>query len=64
MGDGFAACVTDKRFLRVFTISGVQVEVISVPGPVVCSAAKDKQILVAYHRGLGKYVKTYTHCLL
>lgn len=54
MGEGFAACVTDKRLLRIFTISGVQVEVVSVPGPVVCSAAKDKQILVAYHRGLGK----------
>ena len=54
MSEGFAACITDKRLLRILTISGVQVEVISVPGPVVCSTANGKQILVAYHRGLGK----------
>ncbi|XP_015915090.2 WD repeat and HMG-box DNA-binding protein 1 isoform X1 [Parasteatoda tepidariorum] len=53
LGEGFAACVTDKRFVRLFSISGVQCEVFSIPGPVVCCAAKSNQLLIVYHKGTG-----------
>ncbi|XP_055935978.1 WD repeat and HMG-box DNA-binding protein 1-like [Argiope bruennichi] len=53
LGDGFAACVTDKKFIRLYTISGIQCEVFLMPGPVVCCTARGNQLLVVFHKGLG-----------
>ncbi|XP_054711424.1 WD repeat and HMG-box DNA-binding protein 1-like [Uloborus diversus] len=53
LGEGFAVCVTNKRFVRLFTISGVQCEAFSLPGPVVCCSAQNKQLAIVYHKGIG-----------
>jgi chromosome transmission fidelity protein 4 len=40
--------------VRLFTLAGVQKGMFSIPGPVVCLAAHTNQLMVVYHRGLGK----------
>ena len=54
LGFGWVAVATDKRLVRLFSIGGMQREVIAVPGPVVCLAAHGNQLLVVYHAGAGK----------
>lgn len=49
VGSSFVAVATNKRFLRVFTIGGVQRHVFSLPGPVVCMSGRDCQLMVVYH---------------
>ncbi|XP_033641025.1 WD repeat and HMG-box DNA-binding protein 1-like [Asterias rubens] len=53
LGFGWVAVATDKRLVRLFSIGGMQREVIAVPGPVVCLAAHGNQLLVVYHAGAG-----------
>ncbi|CAL1269183.1 unnamed protein product [Larinioides sclopetarius] len=53
LGDGFAACITDKKFIRLYTISGIQCEVFMIPGSVVSCAARGNQLLIVFHKGLG-----------
>ncbi|XP_078344352.1 WD repeat and HMG-box DNA-binding protein 1-like isoform X2 [Oculina patagonica] len=45
----FVAVATDKRFLRVFTIGGVQRDILSLPGPVVCMSGHKDQLMVVFH---------------
>ncbi|XP_072031398.1 WD repeat and HMG-box DNA-binding protein 1-like [Amphiura filiformis] len=52
-GSGWVAVATDKRLVRLFTVSGVQKEMFALPGPVVCMAAHGKQLMVIYHAGTG-----------
>lgn len=52
-GDCFVALATSKRHLRLFTIGGVQREVLSIPGSVVAMNARGNHLLVAYHSGVG-----------
>lgn len=54
LGEGWVAVATDARNIRLFSIAGVQKEVFTVPGPVVCLAAHTSQLLIVYHRGMGK----------
>ena len=49
VGSSFAAVATDKRFLRVFTIGGVQRHIFSLPGPVVCMAGHKDKLMVVFH---------------
>ncbi|XP_008116547.2 WD repeat and HMG-box DNA-binding protein 1 isoform X2 [Anolis carolinensis] len=53
LGHGWAACATSSRLLRVFTIGGVQKEILSLPGPVVSMAGHGEQLLVIFHKGTG-----------
>ena len=53
IGDGWIAAATDKRLVRLFSVGGLQLQVISVPGPVVSMAAHTNQLLIAYHQGMG-----------
>ncbi|GFS89434.1 WD repeat and HMG-box DNA-binding protein 1 [Nephila pilipes] len=53
LGDGFAVCITSKKFVRLFTISGIQCEVFLIPGFVVCCSARGSQLLIVYHKGSG-----------
>uniref|UniRef100_A0A671VQ80 WD repeat and HMG-box DNA-binding protein 1 n=1 Tax=Sparus aurata TaxID=8175 RepID=A0A671VQ80_SPAAU len=53
LGQGWAAVATDALMLRLFSIGGVQREIISLPGPVVCLAGHGEQLLIIYHRGTG-----------
>ena len=47
------AAATDKRMVRMFTVSGVQREMFALPGPLVCIAGHGKQLMVVYHAGTG-----------
>ncbi|KAM8876791.1 WD repeat and HMG-box DNA-binding protein 1 [Synchiropus picturatus] len=53
LGQGWAAVATTSLMLRLFSIGGVQREVMSLPGPVVCLAGHGEQLLVVYHRATG-----------
>uniref|UniRef100_A0A4W5LEL7 WD repeat and HMG-box DNA-binding protein 1 n=1 Tax=Hucho hucho TaxID=62062 RepID=A0A4W5LEL7_9TELE len=53
LGQGWAAAATSALMLRLFSIGGVQRELFSLPGPVVCMAGHGEQLLVVYHRGTG-----------
>ncbi|XP_036448689.1 WD repeat and HMG-box DNA-binding protein 1 isoform X1 [Colossoma macropomum] len=53
LGHGWAAVGTSAMLLRVFSIGGVQREIFSLPGPVVCLAGHGEQLLIVYHRGTG-----------
>ncbi|MED6248168.1 WD repeat and HMG-box DNA binding-domain containing protein 1 [Ataeniobius toweri] len=53
LGQGWAAVATSSLLLRLFSIGGVQREIFSVSGPVVCMAGHGEQLLVVYHRAMG-----------
>lgn len=55
LGLGWVAVATDKRLVRLFSIGGMQREVIAIPGPVVCLAGHGNQLLAVYHAGAGDY---------
>jgi hypothetical protein len=56
VSDRFAAVCTSLHFLRVFTITGIQRQIFSLPGPVVSMATQGGLILVAYRQGQGVYL--------
>ncbi|KAM9294381.1 WD repeat and HMG-box DNA-binding protein 1 [Gastrophryne carolinensis] len=53
LGQGWVACATSALLIRIFSVGGVQREIFSLPGPVVCMAGHGEQILVVFHRGMG-----------
>ena len=53
LGDGWAAVATDRRQVRLLTVSGVQREVFTLPGPVVSLAGHGEHLFVVYHRAQG-----------
>ncbi|XP_017330803.1 WD repeat and HMG-box DNA-binding protein 1 isoform X2 [Ictalurus punctatus] len=53
LGRGWVAAATSAMLVRLFSIGGVQREVFSLPGPVVCMAGHGEQLLIVYHRGTG-----------
>ncbi|XP_069986368.1 WD repeat and HMG-box DNA-binding protein 1 [Penaeus vannamei] len=53
IGVGWLAVATDRRNLRIFSTSGIQRDVLSIPGPVVCLAAFEEQLMVVFHSGMG-----------
>ncbi|KAL7536855.1 hypothetical protein ACHAXR_009745 [Thalassiosira sp. AJA248-18] len=52
-GGGWAAVITSRRFLRLFTISGIQGPVIWIPGEPVTVVGRDRFIAVFYHRSIA-----------
>ena len=53
-GRGWVCVVTSLWYIRLYSTSGIQLAVISLPGPVVCSAGNNLHLMVVYHRGSGK----------
>ncbi|XP_074522918.1 WD repeat and HMG-box DNA-binding protein 1 isoform X2 [Halichoeres trimaculatus] len=53
LGQGWAAVATSTLMLRLFSIGGVQKEIFSLPGPIVCMSGHGEQLLVVYHRATG-----------
>ncbi|XP_063804462.1 WD repeat and HMG-box DNA-binding protein 1 [Pseudophryne corroboree] len=53
LGQGWVACATTALSLRLFSVGGVQREIFSLLGPVVCMAAHGEQLLIVYQRGTG-----------
>lgn len=54
IGEGWIAIATDSRMVRIITVGGIQKQIFSIAGPVVCMAAHSNQLLVVYHKGTGK----------
>ena len=55
LGEGWLAVCTDKRIVRIFTLGGIQKEIFSIPGPVVCMSGHESYLMVVYHSGRGTY---------
>uniref|UniRef100_A0A8C5Q304 WD repeat and HMG-box DNA-binding protein 1 n=1 Tax=Leptobrachium leishanense TaxID=445787 RepID=A0A8C5Q304_9ANUR len=53
LGQGWVACATSALLIRIFSVGGIQKEILSLLGPVVCMAAHGEQLIVIYHRGTG-----------
>ncbi|XP_053331539.1 WD repeat and HMG-box DNA-binding protein 1 [Spea bombifrons] len=53
LGQGWVACATSTQVLRIFSVGGVQKEILSLLGPVVCLAGHGEQLLIVYHGGTG-----------
>lgn len=53
VGAGFVAVTTDQRNLRLFTNSGMQSYVFTLPGQILCMTAHEKQLMIIYHNGAG-----------
>uniref|UniRef100_A0A8C2E368 WD repeat and HMG-box DNA-binding protein 1 n=1 Tax=Cyprinus carpio TaxID=7962 RepID=A0A8C2E368_CYPCA len=53
LGQGWAAVATSALMVRLFSVGGVQKEIFSLPGAVVCMAGHGEQLLIVYHRGTG-----------
>lgn len=51
LGQGWAAVATSALVIRLFSIGGLQREIFSLSGPVVCMAGHGEQLLIVYHRG-------------
>ena len=49
VGAGWAAVATDKQYVRVLTVSGVQRQILSLPGPVVTMVGNASRLAVVYH---------------
>lgn len=54
LGGGWVAVATDQRNVRLLSVGGVQMELFSIPGPVVSLAGHHDQLLVVFHRGTGE----------
>jgi hypothetical protein len=48
--DTWAAVASSLNTVRIFSISGVLIRVLSVPGPIVCMCAAGDCVVIAYHR--------------
>ncbi|KAM9409995.1 WD repeat and HMG-box DNA-binding protein 1 isoform 2-T2 [Pholidichthys leucotaenia] len=53
LGEGWVAVATSALMVRLFSIGGLQKEIFSLAGPVVCMAAHGDQLLIVYHRATG-----------
>lgn len=62
LGQGWVACATSALLVRIFTVGGVQKEIFSLLGPVVCMAAHGEQLLIVYHRGWS-IISGETRCI-
>ncbi|KAG7162954.1 WD repeat and HMG-box DNA-binding protein 1-like [Homarus americanus] len=53
LGTDWVAVATDRRNLRIFSTSGIQRDLISIPGPVVCIVGSEDQLMLIFHNGMG-----------
>jgi len=53
LGGDWLAAATDQRIVRIFSITGIQLQLFSIAGPVVSMAASDNKLMIGYHCGLG-----------
>ena len=49
----WVAVATTERMIRVFSTSGAQIHLCSIPGPIVSISANQEQLFYTYHRGAG-----------
>ena len=60
----YIAVATDARLLRIFTVGGLQYQLLSIPGPIVSMAMSETQILIVYHQGTGEFKKLLYYFLI
>ncbi|XP_048732901.2 WD repeat and HMG-box DNA-binding protein 1-like [Ostrea edulis] len=53
VGEDWIAVTTSDRVVRIFSLGGLQKDIFSIPGPIVCLSAHTNQLLIVYHRGMG-----------
>ncbi len=53
IGDTWAAAATSSLYLRLFSYSGIQKGLLSLPGPIVAMVGDASQLAVVYHDGVG-----------
>lgn len=53
LGLGFIAVATDKWFIRLFSVGGIQMFIFSIHGSPICLAAQEKSLAITYHNGPG-----------
>ncbi len=51
VGDRFCIVGTNRRMLRIFSLSGLQINLMSMPGEIVCTFAEGDTFGVVYHSG-------------
>jgi chromosome transmission fidelity protein 4 len=51
VGHTWTAIATNKLNIRIFTLTGVQLYLLSVPGQVVSMSGHGSQLLIVYHAG-------------
>ena len=52
VGATWCACATSAGYLRLFSLSGIPLAVLSLPGPVVAMAGGARHLAIAYHRAV------------
>lgn len=52
----WVAVATSMRFLRLFTLSGNQREIISIPGPIVAINGSRNRLVAVHHCGARMYL--------
>ncbi|CAD5122780.1 DgyrCDS11187 [Dimorphilus gyrociliatus] len=52
IGEKWIALATDLNFIRLISISGVQLQVFCSPGKIVCMSAFQDQLMIVYHKGI------------
>ena len=57
VGDHFVAVATSRRLLRLFSTSGLQRAMVSMPGPVICLAGHGSKLFLSYHSSMSKKKK-------
>ncbi|ESP02838.1 hypothetical protein LOTGIDRAFT_110682 [Lottia gigantea] len=53
IGDNWLAIGTSLRNIRLFTIAGIQLDILTIPGPIITMAAKNNKLIIVYHKGMG-----------
>ena len=48
----YVACAPSEGLLRIFTVTGLQYHLVSMPGQFVCMAAQKHLLAVVYHHSL------------
>lgn len=56
VGDNWIAVATSRRLLRLFSTSGLQRGMISLPGPIICLAGHSSKLFMAYHSSMGTII--------
>jgi hypothetical protein len=51
VGTGFVAAATSRKLLRIFSSTGLEISVISLPGPVVCMVSLNDTLAIIFHVG-------------
>lgn len=56
LGDGWIAIATSLNMLRLFSVGGIQQNILCLPGPVVAMAAHKQKLCITYSSILCEYV--------